>query len=409
MKIIADFHIHSRYSRATSKDMDIPALSQWAKWKGVDLVGTGDFTHALWLAGLKEQLKPKSYGLFEHDGVNFILTAEVCNIFYVNNVAKKIHIVLFAPSFETVEKINKKFAYFGKLEADGRPILNVAAEEMVKIVLDIDENCLIVPAHIWTPHFSLFGANSGFDTIEECFGKQTENIFALETGLSADPAMCWRLSALDRFNLISNSDSHSPAKLAREANVFDCEMDYNEILGALKTKDKSKFLYTIEFFPQEGKYHWDGHRMCQVSMSPPDTIKNNLRCPKCGRNVTVGVMHRVEKLADRPEGIQPDNAPGFKNLIPLVEIIADAKQKGVDTQGVQNEYKQAIHRLGSELDILLNIGQNELSQALSPKIVNGIMNVRTGNVTIAPGYDGVYGKITACEETGETEKQMELF
>ena len=393
MRIIADFHIHSKYSRATSRDMDIEALSQWAKWKGVNLLGTGDFTHPVWFQNLQEKLTPKDYGLFEYDGMHFCLTAEVCNIFYVAGRAKKIHIVIFAPTFEAVEKINKELGYFGNLNADGRPILNFEAKELVKIVLGASEDCLIVPAHIWTPHFSLFGSNAGFDIIEDCFEEETKNIFALETGLSADPAMCWRLSALDRFCLISNSDSHSPNRIGREANVFDCELDYKTILEILKTKDNKRFLYTVEFFPQEGKYHWDGHRLCEVNMHPRDTISNNLRCPKCGKSVTVGVMHRVEKLSDREEGFKPEGAIGFKNAIRLVEIIADAKGKNPQTVGVETEYKQAIQRLGNEFDILMNMPQEKLDGALPSKTVKGIMKVREGKVNINPGYDGVYGKL----------------
>jgi len=409
MKFIADFHIHSKYSRATSRDMDIEALSQWAKWKGIQLLGTGDFTHPLWLQNLQEKLQPVNYGLYEYDDIQFMLTAEVCNIFYVGGKAKKIHNLIFAPDFETVEKINKELAYFGNLSADGRPILNVEAKELVKVALGASPDCAIVPAHIWTPHFSLFGSNADFNTIEECFEEEAKNIFALETGLSADPAMCWRLSALDRFSLISNSDSHSPNRIGREANIFDCQLDYKTIMQALKTKDKTKFLSTVEFYPQEGKYHWDGHRVCQVSMHPQETIKSNLQCPKCGRKMTIGVMHRVEKLSDRPEGFTPQNSIGFQNLIRLVEIIADVKGRGVDTAGVQADYKQALQRLGTEFDILVNVPQDKLEETLPVKIARAIIKVREGSVKIHPGYDGEYGKIHVVDEEDAGEKQMELF
>ncbi len=414
MRIIADFHIHSKYSRATSKDMDIPHLVQWAKYKGIGLIGTGDFTHPLWLHELKAALTPSltADGLYEYNGINFILTAEVCNIFSVKGQVKRIHNVLFAPSFEAVDKINKELGYVGNLSADGRPIFGLAAEELVKIVLSASPDCMIIPGHCWTPWFGIFGANSGFDTVEECFNKEAKNIYCLETGLSSDPAMNWRLSMLDKYSLISNSDAHSPAKIGREANVFDCKMSYKEITAALKTKDKTKFLYTVEFFPQEGKYHWDGHRVCGVRQSPADTKKNNCKCPRCGKPVTVGVESRVEKLADRPEGFVPDNAIPFKSMIPFIEIIAEARGKAATTQGVEDEYMALVKRFGSEFNILFDMPKEELESCLPDKIAQAILRVREGRVRIAPGYDGVYGEIKIFGEQDkpqEKEKQMELF
>ena len=412
MRIIADFHIHSKYSRDTSKDMDISNLAKWAKYKGINLLGTGDFTHPLWLHELKNTLKPIGNGFYEYGGVNFILTAEICNIFGSAGQAKRVHNVIFAPSLEVVDRINKELGYIGNLEADGRPMLGLAASEMVKMMLDISPDCFIVPGHAWTPWFGIFGANSGFDSVEECFGREAKNIYCLETGLSSDPKMNWRLSKLDRYSLISNSYSHSLQKIGREANIFDCEMSYKEIINVLKTKDKTKFLYTAEFFPEEGKYHWDGHRVCQVRMPPAETKKNNFKCPRCGKPVTVGVMHRVEKLADRPEGFVPANSIPFKNMIQFLEIIAQVRQKAAGTQTVEDEYKMMIQRFGSEFNILFDMPKEEIEANISAKLAQAILRVREGKVNIAAGYDGVYGEIKICDSQEESlgkEKQMELF
>lgn len=410
MEFVADFHIHSKYSRATSGEMNIESLARWAKIKGVSLLGTGDFTHYLWLNELKEKLKPRNNGLFEYEGVNFILTAEVANNFYRDGVSKRIHNIIFAPSFETVDKINKALEPSGSLVSDGRPMLSLDAKELVKIILKVDQDCLIVPAHAWTPWFSIFGSVGGFDSVEECFEEESKNIFCLETGLSSDPAMNWRLSKLDQYCLISNSDSHSPSRIGREANIFDCKLDYKEIIGVIKSKDNKRFLSTVEFFPEEGKYHYDGHRNCQVRFSPEETKKNNSLCPKCGRRLTVGVMNRIDKLADREIGFKPSEAVPFKNMIPLDQIIADIKQKAVNTVGVGREYQATIQRLGSEFDILFKIPDEELLKKLPPAIARGIINVRQGKVNILPGYDGEYGKIQIInQEDKEGEKQLTLF
>ncbi len=825
MRIIADLHIHSKYSRATSKDMDIPNLSKWAKYKCIGLMGTGDFTHPLWLHELKAALSPAAGGLYQHEGVNFMLTAEVCNIFSIGGMVKRVHNIIFAPSFEVVDKINKQLGYVGNLEADGRPIFGLSAVELVRIVLDASPDCFIVPGHCllpdtmvhtreglkqikditnndyvythkmrfkkvdkslkreysgrifqirpyyfregikvtpehpfyiiktykncpsrnsfcmpscshlkhkgcrrlffrnyhpqwvqakdieindimvyprfnkqtidkgyihidrllpkgfvfkkwkigypasrtffiknkinvdkdfcrltgyflsegytnsrdcvsfcflenekayikdviglmkkifgvklskkqtkkgvkgvelifyskvlfemfshlfytntkikrahskclpnwmlilpfekqaeiikgwwrgdtgytsscilmnqmkvlllrlgivpsitsessqkhkrrgkhfigtreifsrhssfhfsnlsffedkfyllkdssfrkfktkrdsrhgwvddkyiympvrqilqeahqgyvynlevdddnsyvcdfalvhncWTPWFGIFGANSGFDSVEECFGKEAKNIYCLETGLSSDPAMNWRLSALDKYSLISNSYAHSPAKIGREANIFDCEMSYKEIVGVLKAKDKKRFLYTVEFFPEEGKYHWDGQRACQVSQAPNETKENNYKCRVCGKPVTVGVMHRVEKLADRPEGFIPPDAVPFKNMIPLLEIIAEARSKSVQTQAVEDEYAMLVKRWTSEFNILFDMPQEEIRVNMPVRIAEAILRVRDKKVHIAPGYDGVYGQIeifSQKEAGAKDEKQLELF
>ncbi len=409
MRIIADFHIHSKYSRATSRDMDIENLSKYAKLKGINLLGTGDFTYPLWLIELKEKLTPGGYGLFEYEGVNFILTTEISSIYSKGGKTKRVHNMIFAPTFEIVDKINSRLERIGNLMADGRPILGLPCRDLADIVLSISKDCLIVPGHIWTPWFSIFGSMSGFDSVKECFEDYTDQIYAMETGLSSDPGMNWRLSQLDKYTLISNSDSHSPSKIGREANVFDAKLDYLEILDILKKKDKKRFLFTVEFFPEEGKYHYDGHRLCDVRFSPEDTKKHKGICPKCRKPVTVGVMNRVDELADRKEGFVPENSIPFKNMIPLEEIIAQVRLKSRDSQTVQTEYKSILQRLGSEFEVLLDIPDDKLTGSLPSQIATAIINVRKGNVKILPGYDGVYGKIELPKEEDKKEKQMTLF
>jgi len=412
MEFVADFHVHSKYSRATSRDMDVEHIAQWAKLKGISLMGTGDFTHHLWLEELKTKLEPTGKGLLVHQGVHFVLSAEVSSIYSKGGRTYRIHNVILAPSFKSVDAINRVLSGVGNLSSDGRPILGLDAEDLARIVFDADENCILIPGHIWTPWFSLFGSMSGFDRIEDCFGKQTPKIFALETGLSSDPAMNWRLSAIDRFSLVSNSDSHSPQKIGREANVFNCDMDYQEIRQALRTKDKKKFLYTIEFFPEEGKYHYDGHRLCGIRFSPEESRKNANKCPKCGKPLTIGVMNRVVQLADRKEGFVPDNAIPYKNLVPLDEIIADAKQMGKGSLAVEKEYRGMIQRFGTEFNILTKVPQEELDRAAHPRIAEGIARVRAGRVKVEPGYDGEYGKVSVFGDEGpvrKSEEQMTLF
>ncbi|MCK4993891.1 MAG: DNA helicase UvrD [Candidatus Omnitrophica bacterium] len=393
-KFIADLHIHSKYSRATSPHMDLPNLSKWAKIKGIDLLGTGDFTHHLWLDHLKSTLEPVDNGLFKYNDVHFMLTVEISSIYSKNGRCYRIHNLIFAPSFKTVDKINKTLSKIGNLHSDGRPILGLDAAKLARIVFDIDPNCMLVPAHIWTPWFSLFGSKSGFDVLEDCFEDQAKNIYALETGLSSDPAMNWRLSALDKYTLISNSDCHSPQKIGREANVFNCELSYFEIMDVLKTKDKKRFLNTIEFFPEEGKYHFDGHRNCKVRFSPQQTKKNKGLCPVCGKSVTVGVTNRVEVLADRPEGFVPENSIPFKNFIPLDEIISDALEVGKTSKRVIKAYDDAISKLGTEFDILMHKKEKELFSALPEKIAEGILKVRRNECVINPGFDGQYGTVS---------------
>ena len=396
MKFIGDFHIHSKYSRATSPSTDLENLDKWAKIKGVGVLGTGDFTHPLWLKELKEKLEPAESGLFKlknsSSSTIFILTSEISCIYTKNQKVRKVHIVIFAPSFGAVDKINEKLNLIGNLKSDGRPILGLDAKELLKIVLDADNDCLVVPAHAWTPWFSVFGSKSGFDSLEECFEDYTKYIYAIETGLSSDPAMNWRLSQLDSVTLISNSDCHSPKKIGREANVFDTNLDYYSIIEAIKLRDKNKFLYTIEFFPEEGKYHYDGHRLCNISLSPSQSKKYNNICPKCKKPLTIGVLNRVEELADRPEGFVLNSIP-FKSLIPLEEIIVDSIGVGPASKKVLKYYDALINNLGTEFDILLQATEQEIKKNSLAEIAEGVIKVRNREVFIEPGYDGVYGKI----------------
>jgi uncharacterized protein (TIGR00375 family) len=426
MKFIADFHVHSKYSRATSKEMDVESMARWANLKGVGLLGTGDFTHPFYFAGLKQKLKPTGFGLFtlrkefkesagivdngSHQEVHFMLTTEVSNMFQQGGSSRRLHTMIFAPSFEVVEKINEELGQYGKLGSDGRPIFGFPTKELVEIITDITDECFIVPAHAWTPWFSVFGANSGFDCMEECFEEQTRHISCIETGLSSDPQMNWRWSALDKMALISNSDAHSPNRIGREANVFDCEMSYKEIVKAIRSKDKKKFLFTIEFFPEEGKYHYDGHRNCGILFSPAESKKHKNICPVCGRKLTVGVLHRVEALADRPEGFTPEGVIPCKHLIPLMEIIAEALGQGPETKGVEKEYLRLVSYFGSEFRIVLDLSLEELEKSTPPKILEGIKRVREEDLHIVPGHDGVYGKIDifAEKEKAPTE-QLGLF
>ena len=405
MKFIADFHLHSKYSRATSSQMDLENLDKFAKIKGIKVLGTGDFTHPLWFKEIKEKLEPAQNGLFKLKNstseTRFILTSEISCIYSKNYKVRKIHILVFAPSLEIVEKINGYLSIVGNLKADGRPILGLDAKELVKIVLNISQDCLIVPAHLMTPWFSLFGSKSGFDSIEECFEDYSKYIFAGETGLSASPDMLWRMPDGRRITLISNSDAHSLSHLGREANFFDTELSYFAIKEAIKSKDPQKFLYTIEFFPEEGKYHYDGHRLCGVSLSPQESKKYNNICPVCHKLLTIGVLNRVEQLADRTEGFVPEAAIPFKRLVPLEEIIANVLNQKVGTIRVIQEYQKLIKNFKNEFNVLIEAKREDLEKVTLPEIVQGIINVREGRVLVIPGYDGVYGKIEVLRNQNE--------
>jgi len=406
--MIADLHIHSRYSRATSKEMIIPKITEYAKLKGIGMVGSGDFTHPEWLKELKRDLK-QGDGVYEYGGIKFLLNVEVNNIYTKNGKLRRLHNIIFAPDFEMVEKINKYLGRYGKLAADGRPILSLDTYEMLKVLLDISSDIFLIPAHIWTPWFSLFGSNSGFDSIEECFGDLKDKIFAMETGLSSDPPMNWRLSSLDNYTLVSNSDAHSPTRLGREANVFKEDLNYYQLRDVLKNRDREKFLYTIEFYPQEGKYHFDGHRKCGVRLSPKEARFNNNICPVCSRGLTIGVLHRIDTLSDREEGFVPEKVIPYKNLIPLEEIIAEAMGCGRDTVGVKNEYRRLCNLFGNEFEILLNTAIDVLRNNTQEKIAIAIDRVRRGDLIINPGFDGEFGTIKIFEEEKSKESQLGLF
>lgn len=409
MRFFADLHIHSKYSRATSKEMVLPGIAKGAKEKGLSLVATGDFTHPLWREELKSTLTPCANGIFLYDDVYFILEVEVSNIYVKDGKLRKIHNIVYVPSFEDADKISRALSKYGKLNSDGRPILSLPSEDMVEIIFEASKDAFIVPAHIWTPHFSLFGAFSGFDSIEECFGNSTKEIFALETGLSSDPLMNWRISALDRFVLVSNSDAHSPRNLGREANCFDCNIDYFEIRDILKSKDKKRFMYTIEFFPEKGKYHYDGHRKCGVRISPDEAIYHNNICPICGRKITIGVLHRIYLLSDRKKGAQmPENAIPFKHLVPLKEIISEVFSVGIESKRVETEYRKLINKFGDEFACLIDAIYEEVASVAGDKLADAIIMVREGRVSVLPGYDGVYGEIGIIGEKKE-KKQLSLF
>jgi len=403
--------------------MSPESIWKWAQLKGISVIATGDFTHPAWFKELNEKLEPAGNGLFKlkkelqlNDvpascwaDVSFILSAEISCIYRKNEKTRKIHTVVLAPDLATAAKINLSLAKIGNLKADGRPILGLDAKELLKIVLNASPEALYIPAHAWTPHFSIFGSASGFDTLEECFDELTPHIHAIETGLSSDPAMNWRLSALDNITLISNSDAHSAAKIGRESNIFDTDVTYPAMREAIRTR--TGFLGTIEFFPEEGKYHFDGHRTCNVSLSPKETIHHNYLCPVCGKKLTVGVAHRVEKLADREKGTRPEGQPGFRSIIPLPEIIGEALLVGASSKKVNTAYFSMLEKLGSEFKILMDIPLKEIEAASSPIIAEAISRVRTGKVYIAPGYDGEYGKVRIFEETErkEIKGQMGLF
>ena len=374
MKYIADFHVHSKYSRATSPEMSPEGLWRWSQLKGIKVIGTGDFTHPQWIDELQKKLEPAAEGLFAlkkkfrtgtvpvscKTDIFFVLSAEISCIYRKNDKTRKVHCLVIAPAFDDALRINKRLSMIGNLSADGRPILGLDAKELLKIIIEESPEAMLIPAHIWTPHFSVFGAVSGFDSLEECFDELAPHIRALETGLSSDPAMNWRLSSLDNITLISNSDAHSPRKLGREANILETEISYASITSALKTRQG--FAGTIEFYPEEGKYHADGHRGCGVCLSPEETIRHNYLCPVCGRKVTVGVLHRVTKLADRKDGYRPEGAPSYRSIIPLEEIIAETKKMGVNSKAVEKVYSKLLDDLGNEFSILLEVPVEDIER-----------------------------------------------
>ncbi len=400
MRIIADLQIHSKYSRACSQDLNPKNIGAWADKKGIQVIGTGDFTHPKWLAELKETLEEVKPGLYQLRDKSarafFMLTSEVSSIYKQGDKVRRVHNMIFAPNFDAVDSIITGLEKRGaNLKADGRPIMGIHCDELVQIVKDASPQAEVIPAHAWTPHFGVFGSLSGFNSIEEAFGDQAKYIRAIETGLSSDPKMNWQISGLDKYSLTSNSDAHSLRKIGREANVFEIDgkkLSYNEIIRVLYSKDPKEFLFTIEFFPEEGKYHLDGHRDCKFSCLPSQTKKLKGICPVCGKKLLVGVLNRVDELADRELGFIPKRAVPYKSVIPLEEIIADTLGVGTQSKRVLSMYEQMVSK-SPEFEILLDLAENQISKISMPEIAQSITRVRKGSIYIEGGYDGVFGRI----------------
>lgn len=402
--LIADLHIHSKYSRATSKDCDAPHLDMWARRKGIGLVGTGDFTHPAWRGELGRLLQPAEPGLYTlkadaclpddtagSAAPRFVITGEISSIYKKNGRVRKVHNLILLPGLEAAEILARRLETVGNIHSDGRPILGMDSRDLLELTLDACPEAVFIPAHIWTPHFSMFGAFSGFDTVEECFEELTPHIHAVETGLSSDPPMNWRVSSLHRFTLVSNSDAHSPGKLGREANLFNIVPSYNALKRAVETGDGA--CGTIEFFPEEGKYHLDGHRACGLCLTPAETERCGGKCPVCGKKITIGVQHRVEQLADRPEGFVPESAQPFESLAPLPEVLAACTGMSAAGKKTAALYEHLLRELGPEFSILREASLKELEAAAGPAVAEGIRRLRAGQVRRIPGFDGQYGRV----------------
>lgn len=410
MKMIADLHIHSRFSMATSKEGTPENLDFWARKKGISLIGTGDFTHPVWREELKERLVSEGNGLyrlrdayvkeesgkFPGEGTRFVVSGEISSIYKKNGKTRKVHNVILLPSLEAADAMAQRLEKIGNIHSDGRPILGLDSHDLLEMMLDVCPEGILIPAHIWTPHFSVLGAKSGFDSVEECFEELAPYIHALETGLSSDPAMNWRISKLDRYQLVSNSDAHSPSKLGREANLLDIDCSYEGLYRAIQTGEGLEG--TVEFFPEEGKYHFDGYRKCGVSLSPVEAERLGGICPVCGKKLTMGVDHRVEQLADRAEGFVKKDGKKYESLVPLPEVISACMGYSTASKKVQGCFEQMIQTLGTEFDILRNVPSEDIKSCAGERIAEGIENVRTGNVKRIPGYDGEYGKIELFDE-----------
>ncbi len=395
-----DLHIHSKYSRACSKQLELPQIARACERKGIDVVVTGDFTHPQWFSDIKSQLKQEGEGVFVlADGsspTKFILGTELSCIYKDKDKVRRLHLLVFAPSIDAVEKLNKALEERGcNLKSDGRPILGLKAKELLQMCLDIDDRFEMIPAHAWTPWFAIFGSKSGYDSLEECFEELTPRIRAIETGLSSDVLMNRRLSALDGIALVSNSDAHSLRKLGREANVLELEeVTYDGIFNTIASGDPKRFLNTIEFYPEEGKYHHDGHRDCNISFTPEQSAKAGDRCPKCARPLTIGVLNRVVELADRSvEQVDMSRFVPEKKIVPLEEIISDVVSVGVASKRVQGMYDQMIESIGDEFYILLDADEQEIAAGSDESIAKAVMRVRTGDIHVEPGYDGVFGTV----------------
>ena len=410
MKMIADLHIHSRFSMATSKEGTPENLDSWARKKGISLIGTGDFTHPVWREELKERFVSEGNGLyrlrdafvkeesrkFPGEGTRFVVSGEISSIYKKNGKTRKVHNVILLPSLEAADAMAQRLEKIGNIHSDGRPILGLDSHDLLEMMLDVCPEGILIPAHIWTPHFSVLGAKSGFDSVEECFEELAPYIHALETGLSSDPAMNWRISKLDRYQLVSNSDAHSPSKLGREANLLDIDCSYEGLYRAIQTGEGLEG--TVEFFPEEGKYHFDGHRKCGVSLSPVEAERLGGICPVCGKKLTMGVDHRVEQLADRAEGFVKKDGKKYESLVPLPEVISACMGYSTASKKVQGCFEQMLQTLGTEFDILRNVPAEDIKTCAGERLAEGIENVRTGKVKRIPGYDGEYGKIQLFAE-----------
>ncbi len=426
MRYIVDWHIHSKYSRACSSQLELPMIDQWCQRKGINIVATGDWTHPLWFKPLKENLIETRQGIFKLNHpiacvlpnstpTEFMLVQEVSQIYKKGDKTRRIHNLVFSPSLETCEKVIVELNRLEfNLKSDGRPILGIDSEDLYKRLKEIDEKIIMIPAHAWTPWYAVFGSKSGFDSLEECFGEMSQYIYAIETGLSSDPSMNWQLSSLDRVVLISNSDAHSPRNLGREANVFEFNVPptYDEFVRVLREKDVDRFKYTIEFYPQEGKYHFDGCANCHFSSTPKESKRLGGRCPTCMRPLTLGVHHRIEELADRQiEMIQNRKIP-FKSIVPLAEILAEVfGVKSTQSKKVEEAYHQITNQIGNEFSVLLDAPLEAIQTVTSNTIlVSAIERMRTGQIHIEPGYDGIYGKVRIFGEKGPPKpKQSMLF
>ncbi len=404
MAYVADLHLHSPYAMATSKDLTFENLARWARIKGIDLLASADFTHPARYQETRHKLRDRGDGLFEFEGVGFILGTEVSCNSYQSGRSRRIHMLVFAPSLDTVERINSAFVPLGALGQDGRPTLHISPRDLVSLLLELDEECLVFPAHAWTPWYGIFGSKSGFDSLEECFGDMVAHVHAVETGLSSEPAMNWRVPDVDHVSIVSFSDAHSLSKLGRELTIFNGQMTYNGLAQALKSQDIG---YTVEFFPQAGKYHYSGHRKCGVSLSPQEVKAAGPRCPKCGRPMTLGVMQRVEELAQREveawtddQGFtRSDNGrPPFKMLVPLQQILSESLAVGVNTKRVTDAYDRLIDRFGNELAVLTDAPSREIAVVLGERVAEGIARVRKGQVSIKSGYDGLFGVVKVRSE-----------
>jgi len=466
MELVADLHLHSKYSRAVSQQMVIPEIARWAAKKGIGLVGTGDWTHPLWLKELQTNLEEAGEGIYKlkcpmsndqfskGNDVRFLLSTEIASIYSQGGKLRRIHTLVFAPNFETAEKINEKLSLAGvNLMSDGRPITGLSVRQLAEIVFSVSNDCLVIPSHAWTPWFGIYGDKGGFNSLKEAFGNLEKNIYAIETGLSSDPAMNWRISELDNRSIVSFSDAHSPPKIGREATVFEISdslrLSYEVIRQSLLGGDaryvkrstsndtsfddqnqklKPRIAYTIEFYPEEGKYHYTGHRNCKVKQSPAETKKLGEICPVCGKPLTVGVMQRVEELAGREIKSQKSKVesgavmiydeekkrPPYFMLVPLMEILTEAKSYGFSEQNIINEYNLLTETFGSEFAVLLKTPLEKIAKIVGERVVEGIKKVRSGEIVVDPGYDGVFGTVKiwsreSVQGKSEEQKQMSLF